>query len=171
MNRYNTTLGARALIVTMFVSIVVFSLLSLFIHLFYSIHLTGSRILSGIIIVLICGIYVATMLYRPSSYSIDEKTFCIHRLAGTVEIPLDQIIDVRKLKKGTLGWMEKDGGNGGCFGIYGEFRTSFGKATFYATRLDKLIILFRNADSPIVVSPDDLAMLKILQENVSKKNS
>jgi hypothetical protein len=55
---------------------------------------------------------------------------------------------------------ERLGGNGGLFGFYGEFRTPFGRTSWYATKLTNYILIETVNNGRIIITPDDTGMIK-----------
>jgi hypothetical protein len=154
---YSASLGISALITTatitlLLVAIVTTIVMSL-IPPFHAVNVT----IAGLSTILICGLYLIAYLLHPIKYILDDKKIVVKRHLRTVNIFLSEIQDVYIVNKETMTDVERVGGSRGLFGYFGEFKTRFGIATFYATRMDKFILVTTAADEKIVLTPDNLS--------------
>ena len=95
-------------------------------------------------------ILLFTFLHKPFKYEIVNKNLIIHRLIGDIKIDLKKIISVDRIHHDLL----KNENKGGVFGYFGKFYTEVGKAAWYATRRDKLVLITNDDNSKIVLTPD-----------------
>jgi len=113
----------------------------------------GPIALAALMLIILAVIY----LFSPQAYTIESGRLTVQRPGTDVTIPLNT---VERVEVGG-GWQVFRGAlrlfaSGGPFGFYGNFWNSTLKGfTAYATRMDKVVVLYRKIGNPIVVSPDD----------------
>ncbi|MHB0935035.1 MAG: PH domain-containing protein [Armatimonadota bacterium] len=108
--------------------------------------------------VIMLAILAFTYLFAPQAYAVEPGHLIIQRPGTDVVIPL-----------GTIARMEVADGwpifrnafrrfaSGGALGFFGSFwNSTLNGFTAYATRLDKVVVLYRTDGGPIVVSPDEM---------------
>lgn len=111
-----------------------------------------SFFLSAVIVLIYLGVY----LFRPVSYMVTGEVLIIHRPLKDLNMDLRQIESVLILEKGALKFSIRTFGVGGLFGNFGKFYNSqFGKMTWYATRMDRAVLITTVDGKKIVVTPDD----------------
>jgi hypothetical protein len=109
-----------------------------------------------VIDIILIVVYVLVYLYRPVKYSVGKDFVVIHRLAGNVKIERKKISTVEIPEKGSLKGAIRSFGVGGLFGYFGYFyKFKIGKMIWYATRLDKMVLISMLDNKKIVVSPDE----------------
>jgi hypothetical protein len=91
-----------------------------------------------------------TYLLKPIKYEVDNNQIIIHRLIGKVQINIQAIARVDRIHHDLL----KNSTKGGAFGYFGKFNTYLGKTTWYGTRRDKIVLITKNDNSKIVLTPD-----------------
>ncbi|MGV3530342.1 MAG: PH domain-containing protein [Flavisolibacter sp.] len=96
-------------------------------------------------------IFLVSYLFKPYKYSLTETNIIIHRLIGNVLIDRQDIKRVDKINTDLL----KNSTKGGGFGYFGKFNTEMGRMTWYGTRKDKGVLITKNDDKKIVVTPDN----------------
>jgi hypothetical protein len=107
----------------------------------------------GVMIVLI---YVGVYLFRPINYELTSDKLTIHRPFSDVNIDRNLIEGVLLLERSALKFTIRTFGVGGLFGNYGKFyNTHFGKMTWYATRMDRAVLVKTTDGKKIIVTPDD----------------
>ena len=105
---------------------------------------------------MIVFIYVGVYLFRPVNYKLTSDKLTIHRPFSDVNIDLSLTESVLLLEKGALKFKIRTFGVGGLFGNYGKFyNTHFGKMTWYATRMDRAVLVKTTDGKKIIVTPDD----------------
>jgi len=115
------------------------------------------RTLAGVAVLLLV-ILAVVYLFSPQAYAVEPGELIIQRPGTDVAIPLKTI---ERIEVGG-GWQVFRGAlrlfaSGGAFGFYGSFWSSTLKNfTAYATRMDKVVVLYRTTGGPIVVSPDEI---------------
>jgi hypothetical protein len=123
--------------------------------------LLASLVLAGLLLILLI-----TYSFSPRKYSIWQGELIIHRLIGSVRIPLTDIAEVRKIDKGDLRGSIRTFGVGGLFGNFGKFyNRKFGRMTFFVTQNKNLLLIFTKKGKKIVLSPDDATMAERLLEH------
>ena len=99
-------------------------------------------------------ILVLSYAWAPRGYTLEGGTLFIHRLVGTVRIPLERA-QVRLASTEDLSATIRLFGNGGLFGYYGLFTTAkLGKCTWYVTDRSKAVVIVTTART-VLVSPSD----------------
>jgi hypothetical protein len=115
-------------------------------------NLAGQFFLGAMIILTYVGVY----LFRPVNYKLTSDKLTVHRPFSDVSIDRSLIESVSLLEKGALKFTIRTFGVGGLFGNYGRFyNTHFGKMTWYATRMDRAVLVKTIDGKKIVVTPDD----------------
>jgi len=111
---------------------------------------------SGLLLIIFAFIYGISFLYSPRSYELNETHFIVKRPIGNVVINRREIKSALKTEKSKLSWSVRTFGVGGLFGYFGKFWNSeFGHMTWYATRMDRAILIVTNAGKKIVVTPNE----------------
>jgi hypothetical protein len=65
-------------------------------------------------------------------------------------------------------WTERVGGNGGLFGFYGQFKSSFGLTTWYATKLKNYVLLETIKKERFIITPDNIEMVKVIRQSIGR---
>lgn len=90
-------------------------------------------------------------MHRPSFYKVEVDKIIICRPIGNVEINLSEIICIDHVHHDLL----KTVNTGGAFGYFGKYESHFGFVKFYATRKDKMVILTKDDQTKIILTPND----------------
>jgi hypothetical protein len=107
-------------------------------------------------------------LYAPKSYTLSESSLTINKVAGKINIELNNITDIQKIPK-LEGATIRTFGSGGFFGFYGKFYNSkIGKITMYATRSDNRLLIKTNDGQNIIISPDDISLFDVIHSKLQK---
>ena len=115
-------------------------------------NVIGQFFLGSMIVLIYVGVY----LFRPVNYKLTSDNLTVHRPLSDVNIDRRLIESVLLLEKGALKFTIRTFGVGGLFGNYGRFyNTHFGKMTWYATRMDKAVLVKTIDGKKIIVTPDD----------------
>lgn len=108
--------------------------------------------------VIMLAVLAVTYFFAPQAYTVEPGNLIVQRPGVDVTIPLDQIERMEVAD----GWPIFRGAfrrfaSGGALGFFGSFWNSTLKGfTAYATRLDKVVVLYRSHGGPIIVSPDEI---------------
>jgi hypothetical protein len=125
------------------------------------------------LIVIPVVILIPTYIYSVKSYQITNEKLIIKRpLSGfDKEIPLSKIESVTLPPKEDFKWTVRTAGNGGLFGYTGNFANAkLGNFKLYATnRENRILIILRENQNKIVLSPDDAGMAEALQKHLGKQ--
>jgi hypothetical protein len=118
-------------------------------------------------------IYLITFLYRPVAYTINGDSISIKRLIGSKNIALSDIANVTAIERKQLRWAVRLFGVGGLFGYWGTFTNGqFGRMTWYATNLNKAVMIETKKGKRIVITPDTAAdFINEFKKKLSKKTS
>ncbi len=109
-------------------------------------------------------VYSILYLLRPIKYIVDKERITIKRPIKDITVSLKSIKNVFVTKKFTMNGTIRTFGNGGLFGYYGKFRNeTFENMTWYATKRDNYLILETIDNQKIVLTPDDIGMVKEVQ--------
>ncbi len=92
-----------------------------------------------------------TYLNRPTQYQVGTDSVIVYRPIGNVEINFSEIIRVDRVYHDLL----KTATTGGAFGYFGKYETDLGNIRFYATRRDKMVMLTKNDQTKIILTPDN----------------
>jgi hypothetical protein len=108
-----------------------------------------------IIAIYIVGLFVI-YAFSPRAYTVDGRTIIVHRLLGSVRIPLNGLRDVRAAGGDDLRGCIRLWANGGLFGYYGIFRTKgLGISRWYVTNRRHAVVVITEAKK-YVLSPGDV---------------
>lgn len=107
---------------------------------------------AGLIII----VSIIPYVLAPQKYLVTEKAVIIKRIGPDIVIPLADVCSVNRMPYGEVFRRAvRTMGNGGLFGIYGNFKSaSMGKFRAYMTRRNKLVVIATN-EKPFVLTPDD----------------
>ena len=101
-------------------------------------------------------IYFIAFAFRPINYEISIDKLIIHRLLKDVNIDRNLIKSIELIDKEKIGFSFRTFGVGGLFGYYGKFANSkIGSMTWYATRLDKIVLIKTVNNKKIILTPDE----------------
>lgn len=166
---YKATLGRTGTVITVFVTLLLGSMLAYCIYRMAIATAVPVFMIFAFIAIAISSLYVLTYLYRPTGYIVDSKHLVVTRPFNDVEIPIEEIKDVYIVRKESMTWTERIGGNGGVFGFYGNFRNHFGTMTWYATKLNNYVMIETARHGKIIVTPDNTDMAKALRELIGAR--
>ncbi|MEN9549889.1 MAG: hypothetical protein RIR12_2480 [Bacteroidota bacterium] len=101
--------------------------------------------------------YGLVFLYRPIKYVVDEDNITIKRVIASKRILLSNIASITAVKKKQLRWAIRLFGVGGLFGYWGSFSNGeFGRMTWYATNLNKAVMIESKNGKQIMITPNDV---------------
>lgn len=113
-------------------------------------------------VLLIVTTLLWAIIVAPKGVSLDENgNITVHLLACKISIAKENIVKVCHFPsdKSTIRLI----GSGGVFGYMGLFKnTGIGVFSSYATDFDKSYVIYRKNKRPIVVTIDDLSIIKAL---------
>ncbi len=131
---------------------------------FENIDFTTILIHSGILLLLV-AILLGSYLYSPQQYQIRNGQLVVKRPIGSKTMALNDITEIRKIKKGEMSGTIRTFGVGGLFGYYGKFHNStFGHMTYYVTQRKNMILLKTKAEKKIIISPDNINLADSLEK-------
>ena len=131
-----------------------------------------SAILMTVLSFIIVSALIYSWLLAPVSYTVDDNYFTVNRRINTVKFRIDDLTEIRALDTRELRFVFRTFGVGGIFGHYGKyFSSSFGKLTFYATRLSKRILIKTRQGENIIITPDQKEIINDLQFRIDNKNT
>lgn len=114
------------------------------------------RLVPILIIIGLLLIYFGAFVFRPVNYQLTDGQLIIHRMSGDVKIERSQIKSLQLLDKEKLKGTIRTFGVGGLFGYYGKFvNSTLGSMTWFATRMDKTILIVTNTNKKIIITPDE----------------
>lgn len=88
---------------------------------------------------------IAGVGYMPIRLKANDEKVTVRRLFGSLEIPLHEVIDTRRIFKSEIDGSIRTFGSGGLFGYLGRFKNDrLGNYTMYATELNNLILVRTN---------------------------
>lgn len=85
---------------------------------------------------------IGTVGYMPIRLKANDAKISARRLFGSLEVPLNEVIEIKQIPKSYVHTSIRIFGSGGPFGFLGLFKNQIlGKYTMYATDLKKLILI------------------------------
>lgn len=80
--------------------------------------------------------------YMPIRLRANDEKISVRRLIGSLEIPLNKVVETRRISKSCIDGSIRTFGSGGLFGFLGRFKNGrLGNYTMYATELNNLILV------------------------------
>lgn len=125
--QYTATLGTTAKILTIVVSILFAGVVAFFAYLAFATDEIVVSVIFTSVILGIVAVYCLVYLYRPIGYMVGPEFVTIRRPIKDVHIPLAEIKDAFVVKRELMQGIVREGGNGGVYGFYGNFRNHFGR--------------------------------------------
>ena len=91
-------------------------------------------------------VFIATIIgglgYMPIRLTIGNDKIILHRLFGTINIPIKDIVEIKAIQKSETAFSIRIFGSGGLFGYLGKFKNKkLGNYTMYATNVNELILI------------------------------
>ncbi|MBA3648848.1 MAG: hypothetical protein H0W62_09925 [Chitinophagales bacterium] len=118
---------------------------------------------SVIIIFLFLVIIIGSYLYSTEKYIVENGELVIKGPAKERRIRIADITEARLLESAETK-MIRIFGVGGLFGYYGRYySSSLGKITQYASQRRNKILLHTSDSESIIITPDDIGLLNLLQ--------
>jgi len=164
---YSASLGQSARLITIFVAVLFVGIIGLNLFILPNdrepwimlVHLgTG---------LLLIGIFLYCYFFRVTGYVVDRERITIRRPAGEKHILIKEVEKVVLPETGSLRRSIRTFGNGGIFGYTGSFANStYGSMTWYATRIDKSILIVTKDKKKILLTPDDLQMADEIRKRI-----
>lgn len=116
----------------------------------------NSRIVSHLVNFFLLLIYLITYSLRPQSYTLTNAKLIVNRNYKNVEIEIGDVKSIEQIGKEQISHSMRTFGVGGLFGYFGKFQnTQIGSMTWYATRLDKTVLIITNDNKRIILTPDN----------------
>jgi hypothetical protein len=166
--KYAATLGLTSILITGFISLLLGSVIAFFAYRAFVTIETAEALIEVIVIMCLLSLYGLFYLYRPQCYILDNDGITIKRPVKDVKISLSDIVDAYKIRKESMQWLERDGGNGGFFGFYGNFKNSLGEMTWYATKRKNYVLIETSSKEKIILTPDDINMVREIRKLIGK---
>ena len=150
---FNTSLDKLAKGVTIGITIIFGSIITMAL---YSLLNDEEKTIPSFIIIGLLLIYFIVYAFRPGNYTLTTGKLVVHRPLTNVKISLTEIKSVEQIDKEKLGQTFRTFGAGGLFGYFGKFtNTKLGSMTWYATRMDKAVLITTIDNKKIVLTPDN----------------
>jgi len=93
-------------------------------------------------------------LFAPRAYTLTDDAIVIHRRGPAVVIPRGQLLEVRRVRSGDVGFAWRLFGSGGFFGWFGLFYSrNVGQFWAYVTNQEDLVLLVQADETRILISP------------------
>lgn len=94
------------------------------------------------LIIIFLATIIGVLLLMPLRLTIENNKIILHRLIGSIHIPLKDIIELRGIPNSETAYSIRLFGSGGLCGYLGKFRNEkLGNYTMYATNLNELILI------------------------------
>jgi len=109
---------------------------------FYSSWPVNLSLLKYATVIIILSVVIIPALYTPIRLSVTNEKIILRRIAGKIEINLDNVYSVAKISKREISHSIRTFGSGGLFGYLGQFRNKLiGDYTMYATERQNLVYI------------------------------
>lgn len=166
--KYKATMGTTATVITVVISALLGCLVAFFIYRMALTTAIAEVIIASVVIVFILSLFLMAYLHRPIHYLVDPEKLTIKRPIKDVVISMNEITDAFIVRKESMTWTERLGGNGGFFGFYGNFKNHFGMMTWYATKLKNYIMIETTRQGRIIITPDNTGLVKEIRKLIGK---
>ncbi len=169
---YKASLDQASKIITGLITVLFFGITSWNLWLMYTsfdnlVHF-GSNIAS---VILILSIYLFCYLFRPVRYVVDKNRLTIKRPLKDYHLNLNKIKNVTLASNKSMKWTARKFGVGGLFGYFGKFSNqTYGNMTWYATQRKNYLVLETSSNRKIVLTPDNMDMVKELDTLIKKSD-
>ena len=81
----------------------------------------------------------------PIRLKANDEKITVRRLFGSLEMPLNEVIETKRISKSEIDGSIRTFGSGGLFGYLGRFKNDkLGNYSMYATELNNLILVRTN---------------------------
>lgn len=162
---FKTSLDKHALLIT-------FGILSMLVFSYPAVFYFGTdEDISLILPLALTVILLFPAIYSPSRYNCKEKTLEIRRLAGTIRIDINDILNVRAAEANELKRVMRLFGSGGLYGYYGKFYDSDHRNfKMYGRRKNNKILVFTKTGLVVLMPDDPDSLLKHLRSGLIKHN-
>ena len=86
--------------------------------------------------------YILAVGFMPKRLELSDSEVAMHRLFGSLRIPMNAIVECEKISKAHLDGSVKICGSGGFLGYYGKYRNKrYGVYTVNVTEFNNLILI------------------------------
>jgi hypothetical protein len=110
--------------------------------------------------VLLVAIVVVSFFRGPSYYRVGTEGMRIVRRMGSVLLPANEIVEVRRVSHDEMGFPVRIFGNGGMFGFTGWYHSGkMGRMQWYCTRRENFVVIGMDEKHQRVITPDEPAAL------------
>ena len=167
---YKATLDKTSKIITGLITVLFVSIAAWNFWLMYTgLDSTTDFSASILSVIVILGIYAFCYLFRPVKYVVEKNRLTIKRPLKDYYLEMNKIKNAQITDKETMKWTIRTFGVGGLFGYYGKFRNKkFGNMTWFATKRNNYVVLETTNNRKIVLTPDDINMVKEIEQLVEK---
>jgi hypothetical protein len=115
-----------------------------------------TKLIHAVVLIVLLGPLVYSYLYHPQKYVIGNFDVFIKRPIGDVVIHVKDIREMRLVNSTEMDGTIRTFGVGGLFGYFGKYHNpKIGDFTMYASRQDKLVIIYTKDGSAVIITPDD----------------
>lgn len=107
--------------------------------------------LKYLLITVLVATIVIGIIYMPIRLNIDNEKITVVRIFSSLEIPKQEIVEIKKIQRSEIDNSIRTFGSGGLFGYLGLFKNDkLGSYTMYATELNNLILIRTNNKKYII---------------------
>ncbi len=126
-------------------------------------------IIQALVLFFLAATFFGCWFFAPSSYSVNDRFLIINRPVGNIKFPISSIKTIQQLNPGEMKAVIRTFGVGGLFGYYGNhYSSKFGNVIFYATRLNRKVLIETREGKKIIITPDDDALVVHLKQLLEK---
>ena len=101
--------------------------------------------LNYLILLIIIATFIVGVGYMPIRLKANDEKIKVVRLFGSLKVPLNEVVEIRRISYSDIDNSISTFGSGGLFGYLGRFKNNrLGNYTMYATELNNLILIRTN---------------------------
>ena len=101
--------------------------------------------LKYLLVIILLATVIVGVGYMPIQLKANNEKIKVGRLFGSLEVPLNEVVEIRRISKSHIDNSIRTFGSGGLFGYLGRFKNDrLGNYTMYATELNNLILIRTN---------------------------
>lgn len=167
MNTNTTSFRCSWSIGVIIITAITVILLIVSLYIFYEKDFPFSMLwLKYMLIIILAVTIIGGLCYMPIRLTIKEDTVTLHKLSGSINVPIKDIIELKTIPGSEIRSSIRIFGSGGMFGFLGKFRNPrLGRYTMYATNLNELILIRTSSKKYIFSCSHHKEFVELIQKS------
>lgn len=127
--------------------------------------------LKYLLTVILLTTIIAGVFYMPIRLKANNEKIEVKRLFCSLEVPLNEIVEIKQLSKFDMDGSIRTFGSGGLFGYLGRFKNDrLGNYTMYATELNNLILIRTNNKKYVFSCSRSKEFVEYVNSNIPRQS-